>query len=47
MLLGVVLLLVADDIGGTVVNPVILPVGIVLSFIGASLLLYLLLRGGG
>uniref|UniRef100_A0A7C4BB81 Iron ABC transporter permease n=1 Tax=Ignisphaera aggregans TaxID=334771 RepID=A0A7C4BB81_9CREN len=47
MLVGAVLLLVADGIGRTVVNPVILPVGIVLSFIGAPLLLYLLLRGGG
>jgi iron complex transport system permease protein len=47
MLVGAALLLVADDIGRTVVSPIILPVGIVLSFIGAPLLLYLLLRGGG
>jgi iron complex transport system permease protein len=47
MLVGALLLMVADDIGRTIVNPVILPVGIVLSFIGAPLLLYLLIRGGG
>jgi len=46
MLLGAVLLLVADDVGRLVISPVILPVGIVLSFIGAPLLFYLLLRGG-
>jgi iron complex transport system permease protein len=46
MLVGAVLLLVADDIGRSIISPAILPVGIVLSFIGAPLLLYLLLRGG-
>ncbi|MCC6022454.1 MAG: iron ABC transporter permease [Desulfurococcaceae archaeon] len=47
MLVGAILLLVADDVGRTVVSPVFLPAGIVLSLIGAPLLLYLLLRGGG
>lgn len=46
MLVGAVLLLMADDIGRSIISPAILPVGIVLSFIGAPLLLYLLLRGG-
>jgi len=46
MLTGALLVLVADALGRSIISPVILPVGIVLSLIGAPLLVYLLLRGG-
>ncbi|MCX7806578.1 MAG: iron ABC transporter permease [Planctomycetota bacterium] len=44
---GGIVLLVSDLIARTVMAPVVLPVGIVTSFAGAPLFLYLLLRGGG
>ena len=44
MLVASSLLLVADAIGRAALSPVVLPVGITLSFIGSPLLLYLLLR---
>jgi len=47
MLTGSLLLLVADTLGRIILSPVVLPVGIVLSLVGAPLLVYLLLRGGG
>lgn len=43
MLTGALLVLVADTIGRTVVQPTIVPVGIVLSIVGAPLFLYLIL----
>ncbi len=45
MLLGPILLIVADIVSRTILSPITLPVGIVLSFIGAPLLIALLLRG--
>lgn len=45
MLVGAIMLVLADAVGRTMLNPMTLPVGIVLSFIGAPLLLILLLRG--
>ena len=41
--LGAILLLTADTIGRTIVSPTIIPVGIVISFIGAPFFLYLLI----
>ncbi|MGM5483136.1 MAG: iron chelate uptake ABC transporter family permease subunit, partial [Nanobdellota archaeon] len=43
-LFGAFFLLVADTIARTLFSPVVLPVGIFTSFIGAPLFLYLLLR---
>ena len=42
-LIGALLVLVADTIGGTLFAPVVLPVGIMLSIIGGPFFLYLLL----
>ena len=41
--LGAILLLVADALGRTVASPIIIPVGIVISFIGAPFFFYLLM----
>jgi iron complex transport system permease protein len=43
--LGGILLLGADTIARTIISPVVLPVGILTSFLGAPLFLYLLVRG--
>jgi iron complex transport system permease protein len=43
-ILGAILLLVADALGRTVASPIIVPVGIVISFIGAPFFFYLLMR---
>ena len=42
-IIGAILLLVADTIGRTVISPTIVPVGIVISFIGAPFFFYLLM----
>lgn len=42
--LGAILLLVADAVGRTIASPIIVPVGIVISFIGAPFFFYLLMR---
>jgi len=47
MVTGSILLIIADIISRTVLSPMTLPVGIVLSFIGAPVLITLLLRGAG
>jgi len=44
-LAGALLLLAADIIARTIMAPVVLPVGIITSFIGAPLFLFLLVRG--
>jgi iron complex transport system permease protein len=44
-LLGSLLLLSADTVGRTVISPIIIPVGIVTSFMGAPVFIYLLVRG--
>jgi iron complex transport system permease protein len=47
-LMGAVLLLVSDTIARTIMSPIILPVGIITSFIGVPFFLYLVLfRKGG
>jgi iron complex transport system permease protein len=46
-LLGSLLLLISDVIARTIMSPVILPVGIITSFLGAPLFLYLLIKGQG
>ncbi len=42
---GAVLLLLSDTVARTVISPVVLPVGILTSFLGAPLFLYLVIRG--
>ena len=42
---GGLLLLVADTFARTIISPVILPVGIVTSFLGAPLFIFLLIKG--
>lgn len=44
-LMGGLLLLAADTAARTVIAPIVLPVGIVTSFLGAPLFIYLVLRG--
>lgn len=44
---GSVLLLVSDTLARTIISPVVLPVGILTSFLGAPLFLFLLIRGIG
>jgi iron complex transport system permease protein len=44
-LTGAVLLLISDTVARTVISPVVLPVGILTSFIGAPLFIYLVIRG--
>lgn len=46
-LFGALFLLLSDTVARTVFSPMILPVGILTSFIGAPLFLFLLLRGFG
>lgn len=43
-LLGAVLLLISDTIARTIISPIILPVGILTSFMGAPVFLYLLVK---
>lgn len=44
-LAGAVLLLISDTVARTIISPVVLPVGILTSFIGAPLFIYLVVRG--
>jgi len=44
-LTGAFLLLISDTVARTVISPVVLPVGILTSFIGAPLFIYLVIRG--
>lgn len=44
--LGALILLASDTVGRTVIAPVILPVGIITSMLGAPTFIYLLLRSG-
>ncbi len=44
-LAGSLLLLVSDTLARTIISPVVLPVGVITSFFGAPLFLYLLARG--
>lgn len=45
MILGAILVLVADTLGRSIVYPTEVPVGIVMAFIGCPFFLYLILRG--
>jgi iron complex transport system permease protein len=42
---GGLLLLAADTVARTIISPVVLPVGILTSFMGAPLFIYLVIRG--
>lgn len=44
-LLGSLILILSDTIGRMVISPAIIPVGIITSFVGVPLLLYLLIKG--
>lgn len=44
-LFGSLLLLLSDTVGRTIISPVVIPVGIVTSFMGAPVFIYLLIRG--
>lgn len=44
-LIGSSLLLVSDTVARTIISPVVLPVGILTSFLGAPLFLYLVIKG--
>jgi iron complex transport system permease protein len=44
-LFGAMFLLLSDTIARNIFSPIILPVGILTSFIGAPLFIYLLLKG--
>ncbi|MBD3192799.1 MAG: iron chelate uptake ABC transporter family permease subunit [Candidatus Heimdallarchaeota archaeon] len=46
-LFGALFLLLSDTLARTIIAPVILPVGILTSFLGAPLFLYLLIKGKG
>lgn len=46
-LMGAVLLLLSDTVARLVVQPIILPIGAITSFLGAPLFLYLIFRKGG
>jgi iron complex transport system permease protein len=46
-LFGALFLLMADSLSRLIISPLILPVGIITSFIGAPLFIYLLLKGMG
>ncbi|MCX7694793.1 MAG: iron ABC transporter permease [Caloramator sp.] len=43
-ILGSVLLLLSDTIARTIISPIVLPVGVITSFLGAPLFLYLLIK---
>ncbi|MFD3156985.1 FecCD family ABC transporter permease [Haloimpatiens sp. FM7330] len=45
-LTGSLLLLISDTLARTIIAPVVLPVGVITSFLGAPLFLYLLIKGG-
>jgi iron complex transport system permease protein len=43
-LIGALLLLISDTVARTIISPIILPVGILTSFLGAPVFLYLLIK---
>ncbi|MDW7989555.1 MAG: iron ABC transporter permease [Archaeoglobaceae archaeon] len=43
---GALILLASDTVGRTIISPVIIPVGIITSVLGAPMFIYLLLKGG-
>lgn len=46
-ILGSIILLLSDTIARTIISPVVLPVGVLTSFLGAPIFLYLLIKGEG
>ncbi|SEG13375.1 iron complex transport system permease protein [Caloramator fervidus] len=44
-ILGSVILLLSDTLARTIISPIVLPVGVLTSFLGAPLFLYLLIKG--
>ncbi|WP_102401399.1 FecCD family ABC transporter permease [Haloimpatiens massiliensis] len=44
-LMGSMILLISDTVARTIIAPVVLPVGVITSFLGAPLFLFLLIRG--
>ena len=42
--LGSLILLVSDTIARTILSPIVIPVGVITSFLGAPLFLYILMR---
>jgi iron complex transport system permease protein len=45
VLMGSLLLLLSDTLGRTILSPTLIPVGIITSFVGVPMLLYLLIKG--
>jgi iron complex transport system permease protein len=45
-MMGSVLLLLSDTVARLIVQPVVLPIGAITSFLGAPLFLYLIFKGG-
>lgn len=46
-ILGSIILLLSDTLARTIISPVVLPVGVLTSFLGAPIFLYLLIKGEG
>ncbi|WP_242947354.1 FecCD family ABC transporter permease [Caloramator proteoclasticus] len=46
-ILGSIILLLSDTLARTIISPIVLPVGVLTSFLGAPLFLYLLIKGEG
>lgn len=46
-LFGAFLLLVSDTLARIIIAPILLPVGVITSFMGAPMFIYLLIRGKG
>jgi iron complex transport system permease protein len=44
-IVGAILLMVSDTVARTIISPVVLPVGILTSFLGAPLFIYLVIKG--
>jgi iron complex transport system permease protein len=44
-IVGAILLLVSDTVARTIISPIVLPVGILTSFLGAPLFIYLVIKG--
>jgi len=44
-IIGAILLLVSDTVARTIISPIVLPVGILTSFLGAPLFIYLVIKG--
>ena len=45
-LIGAALVLLSDTVGRSIINPVIIPVGVVISIIGVPIFIYMIMRKG-